>query len=931
MSQYPPVRPWAILSTINREGERSILYEEERQQWLRQHPHVIPQTAKRSRNRSQRAFADRGPSMAEGLRDIAERGAARRNGTPVTKNDVSTKPLPPIPQQEEPQPATTVGQEGVLQCSGPIINKMSIYYVLDRSNMQGHHEPSFAQQEDSQSATEVGQKAAVDGSVHSSEKMNLNLLLEECKVQGYDDETPSIQPKVSEPALPPFLHHHYNAQASHTSHSSDFHRLDHAAPCAAPAFDAPYAQANSRPHHDGYSLTSWYEAPPTRHESSPDAQIAVVPSNTPVPDIKQENQVTEVGATLEELIALINQAKENYRLASENRNPGSSDSAYRFAPPNSASVDIYHADQPSGPGFQARDSFIQDSKTPLFAGPGTIREVTPRTPVWSPTLGPCPNPRISYSAYSLAHPNSSPLFVNSGATREATPTTPGPSPFYAPYPCAKGCCYWTDSESESASDSESESEFEPETTLSVEPQFHQECSASNVPLQEPPVLHLSAPQAASLQGDITWRQDTFDGIDTGIVVPLEQMYARDYTTPDSPLLDSPISPAPAPPSPERRPNGLPRLSYTGTPRVGIYPSNIPLDPRLTRVHFRPDYVSSPVSYPRWLSEERTNMDNDEHSLVPQKLDVTKNPTFTMDVPIHDVSRHQTAIHVSESTNGEHSRAASFINSESNVNNTSGNATLSRITESPDAYSSEGSEGSRGKRKRFTKNLFGKNGYLEDNEEPRSKRFRFLKGAVKKGHSTIKGMLWDGNRALINSSKPSIVTENTATITLNTDVQSILYAEIENMITQAANEFLMKEYYEGHLTTSSLSKLKRRWERKNMPGVPQFRFDQFTQYKLISANRNHLKFGDTNNNLGPTTVLSNWKKICKHMNIRTFVAPDSVVKKDIHDILDLLRLLKADKCHIELIMALDAHVRGELEKREVMQHYRDTQNSGNSRF
>lgn len=67
-----------------------------------------------------------------------------------------------------------------------------------------------------------------------------------------------------------------------------------------------------------------------------------------------------------------------------------------------------------------------------------------------------------------------------------------------------------------------------------------------------------------------------------------------------------------------------------------------------------------------------------------------------------------------------------------------------------------------------------------------------------------------------------------------------------------------------------------------------------------------------------------------MSIRTFVTPDSVVKKDIHDILDLLQLLNADKCHIELIMALNAHVRGELEKHEVMQHYRDTQNSGNSR-
>lgn len=88
MSQYPPVRPWATLSTIDRENEPLFLYEDKRQEWLRQHPYVRPQTAKKSRNRNLRAFADRGPSMAEGLRDIAERGAARRNGTPANKNDL---------------------------------------------------------------------------------------------------------------------------------------------------------------------------------------------------------------------------------------------------------------------------------------------------------------------------------------------------------------------------------------------------------------------------------------------------------------------------------------------------------------------------------------------------------------------------------------------------------------------------------------------------------------------------------------------------------------------------------------------------------------------------------------------------------------------------------------------------------------------------
>ncbi|QQK40478.1 hypothetical protein Pdw03_3332 [Penicillium digitatum] len=849
MSQYPPVRPWATLSAIDRDHESGILYEDERQQWFRQHPNTVPRTEKRSRNRSQHVFTDRGPSMAKDLRGIAERGAARRNGT---------APLPPIPQQEDPQPATTVTQDDFFQRSDRDINKMSIYYVLDRSNMQGHHDKtSFAQQEVSQPATKVDQKA----------------LLKECKLPGYDDETSSTQPREFEPTLSPLSHHCYNAQASDTSDSSYSHHLDH----AAPTFEAPHAQANPSSHHNGCSTTSWYEALPNGHKSSPDTQVAVASNATLDPEIKQENQFTEVGVTIDELLALINQEKENDRLANENHNPGGSYSTYRLAPLNSASMDIYHADQCSGPGSQPPGSLIRNAESPLFVSPGPIHEDTPATPVWSP-------PQIS--SY-----------------------------------CPEGCCYWSSDESET------------EIAASPEPQFERERSDSNLPLHESPLLPSSPPQAASLQEDFTWRSDNASEIDADFVVPFEHVFAWDYTTPGSPLLDSPLPPAPADPSPERRPSNLREYSHADVPRVGIHPSQIPHDLRLTPLTFRPDYISSPVSYPRRPRDDRANIGNVEQSLVPQQLNVNKSKTtFTMDVPVREVSLHQTAIHVPESTNGGHSRTASFVNND--VDNTPTTATPSRITQSPDVSSSEGSEDSRGiKRKRFTKNLFGKKGYLEDNEGPRDKRFRFLKEALEKGHSTIgniKGMFWDENRALIGSSKPSIVTENTASITLNTGVQSILYAEIENMITHAANEFLMKEYYEGHLSTSSLLKVKRRWEKRHMPGVPEFRFDQTTQYRLISANRNHLSFGETTNGLGPNTVLGNWKKICKNMSIRTFVAPDSVVKKHIHDILDLLEILNADRCHLELIMALNAHIRGELKKHEVMQHYRDTQTSGNSR-
>ncbi|KAJ5431133.1 hypothetical protein N7445_008865 [Penicillium cf. griseofulvum] len=920
MSQYPPTRPWAAPSSIDREYESGILHEHERQQWLRENPHVVPQAAKKIGKKSLRPFADRGPSMAEGLRGIAERGAARRNGTTVNKNDVSTKPLPPIPQ-ETSQPATTVGQEGVFQGSDSDLNKMSIRYVLNGSDMQGHRAKTlFTQREASQSATEVCQNLSVDGSVYSSG--NMNPKLKESNLRGYDDETPL--PREYDAALAPIVpisDDHNNAQAICNNHSSVHHGMALAALSCVPLPETSSAQANSCPHHHGHSPTSWYEASPTGSQFTPDSSVAVAPGATLVREIKQEYQVTAVDnpairvpevnqeneftavqrPTIKELIALINRDKENCRPANEIPSPGSSSSAYRLAPPNSASTNIYHVDQLSGSDYQDPDFVIRNSESPQFAIPRTIPEVTPTTPMWSP------------------------------------------SPSLTPPPCFKGCC---------ASDMPQEPlVLAPSSPLFVPLQEASACNSDNSnkvgssvsvllghqilqEFAEVPVLPSSSPVFVPLQGVSAWDSDNSDEDGSRVTVTFGDQVCWDDTTPDSPLLYSPPSPALSPPSHTRRPSDLHEYCYADVPRVGISPSrNIPHDPRLTTPTFRQDYMSSLTSYPRWLSP--AHMDNVDQSLVPPQLNVTKkNPNFTTNVPIHDVSQYQTAVHASEPTNGVHSYAASFVSNESSVNTPSSNATLSRASRSPDISSSEGSEDSGGtKRKRFTKNLFGKKGYLEDNEGPRDKKFKFIKGALQKGHSTIgsiKGIFLDENRAMINSSKPSIVTENTAPITLNTDVQSILYAEIENMITHAANEFLMKEYYDGHLTISSLNRVKKRWEKKNMPGVPQFRFDQHTQYKLISANRDHLNFGKASNGLPPYIVLRSWKRICKSMSIRTFVAPDSVIKKHIHDTLDLLEILKADECHIELIMALDAHVRGELKKHDVMQHCRDTQNSANSR-
>ncbi|KAJ5952597.1 uncharacterized protein N7479_011010 [Penicillium vulpinum] len=887
MSQSPPAHHWEAPSVIDRDDESVVFYEDERQQWLQQHPHVVPHTAKRGANKNQRTMADRGPSMAEGLRGIAARGTAHRNGNAVNKNDVSTKPLPPIPQEEVPQPATTVGQNKLSQDSGDNINKMSIYYVLDKSDMQGHQdETPSSQQGASKPVTEVSQKAVVNGPVHS-EKMNPRLLLEECKLSGYDDETPSIQPRELEETLPPIAYVpqiDYNSQASYANHY-------------------------------GHTPTSWYEASPIRHEFSLDPQVAVARSATPEPEIKQEFDeptipMTEidqenacskrVGHTMQELLALIKQEKENCRLANEDHKAES--------PPSAYSTGIRYADQVLEPYYQAPDFVIPRPESPAYASPGNIRESTAAIPAWTPSWW-----------------------------------SPSPSP--APSHCPKGCCWW------------SEDEFDPETTASSARLQESPVVPSSplfVPLETGPTWDsknsnefdvqttasseygspiLSSPHFSPLQAGHDWDSSNHDDEgDTGITVPLGHAFVWDHTMPDPPLLDSPSSPVQAPCF-EHPPSDSSGHSYVDALRVGISPTeSIPHDPRLTTLTFRPRYMSSSTSYPRWLRPN--HVDNVEQSASEQLNSITQNSTFTMNIPIRDVSQHHPAVQMSsESTNGRHSRAASFVNNETNARNFSRNATPGRTSRSPDGSSSEGSEDSRGtKRKRFTKTLFGKKGYLDNNEGPRDKKFKFLKGAIQKGHSTlgsIKGMVWDHNRALINVPKPSIVTENTAPINLSTNVQSLMYAEVENMITHAANEFLMKEYYNGHLTTNSLNKLKKNWEKQCMPGVPEFRFDQTTQCELISANIDHLSFGQASNGLSPNIILGNWKKICKNMSIRTFVAPDSVVKRHIHDIVDVLEILKADECHLELIMALNAHVHGELMKAQVMQQYRNTQNSASS--
>lgn len=143
-------------------------------------------------------------------------------------------------------------------------------------------------------------------------------------------------------------------------------------------------------------------------------------------------------------------------------------------------------------------------------------------------------------------------------------------------------------------------------------------------------------------------------------------------------------------------------------------------------------------------------------------------------------------------------------------------------------------------------------------------------------------------------RTKIVPESHLPISLDPPMQAKLYSELEVMICVSANKFLVQQYRAGRVSEESVRKVTHFWGSKNRPQVVEFQFDQATQRRLILSNIRTLHFnGESSTN--PVLLhsnLQNWRAVVKEMNVRTFCAPDSVIRKHMHDIHKLLDMLGA---------------------------------------
>ncbi|KAE8385592.1 hypothetical protein BDV23DRAFT_176147 [Aspergillus alliaceus] len=200
-----------------------------------------------------------------------------------------------------------------------------------------------------------------------------------------------------------------------------------------------------------------------------------------------------------------------------------------------------------------------------------------------------------------------------------------------------------------------------------------------------------------------------------------------------------------------------------------------------------------------------------------------------------------------------------------------------------------------------KKLFGENGWLGGTEGLRnlSSEKHKSKGLKDLRKKIIEGFAEGMARASLTISHKSRdmqghLPQSSVPISLSPPVQAVLYSELEVMICVSANAFLVQQYKEGRLSGESIKKIKDFWGSKNRPQVVEFQFDQATQRRLISENKKSLRFHaeSSTNPVLLSSNLHNWKAIVKEMSVRTFCAPDSVIRKHLHDVYKLLDMLGA---------------------------------------
>ncbi|KAI1412432.1 hypothetical protein F5Y13DRAFT_200078 [Hypoxylon sp. FL1857] len=190
----------------------------------------------------------------------------------------------------------------------------------------------------------------------------------------------------------------------------------------------------------------------------------------------------------------------------------------------------------------------------------------------------------------------------------------------------------------------------------------------------------------------------------------------------------------------------------------------------------------------------------------------------------------------------------------------------------------------------SKTLIGDKGWLEDTaaqgKKPESKKSTSFMGNFKKTARKIAEI------TEFRAGQPRAHTARELNISLDPREQSLLYCELEFILSNTLSGYINIQLHSGRLNAHVHAKISDAWEQKGRPKVTGFRYDLETQIDMIAAHVGTFRFygpHQTDSDL-IKGLLYGMKMNARVMRVRTYCQPDPVIAKHILDAQVLTQLL-----------------------------------------
>lgn len=205
-----------------------------------------------------------------------------------------------------------------------------------------------------------------------------------------------------------------------------------------------------------------------------------------------------------------------------------------------------------------------------------------------------------------------------------------------------------------------------------------------------------------------------------------------------------------------------------------------------------------------------------------------------------------------------------------------------------------------------KEMVGKHGWLErtnsagkeatsdkqcpEQHQPQKKKKKgFLNSLKKIAKDITSDITASASRNKVRDKDPRV---SRLTVSLDPREQSLLYCELEFLLTTALDNYINSQFNAGRLDADKYKKVVDGWQQRGRPKVIGFRYDLETQLDLVLLHSEDFRFYGKRAGLiaAVNGVLDMMRVDARAMRIRTFCQPDTVIAKQLLDGQSLFNLI-----------------------------------------